>query len=655
MSIKEKIKLEPTVAILTHFKSEDYSVPIMLSELIDNSISSWEKLDESTRSNLKIKIIFISDCDDSSAIISQKSEIIIQDNAAGMTYEEIRKAAPLYSTENKGKEDLNQYGIGLKSAIGWFGEDAFIYSKTKDDHMINYLEFRTSDKSAYELFAPMAAELDIKNKEDNKDFVSIYYKKKDIFIAPEKSGTTIVIKNINDDISKFSYLCDDDDKRNALFAFLGWKYKYYIKQKGLELYFFDEKHENGASISSKSILYKIGNFEIKPWKLSDFKEDIKNRYKKNNSAESENIANAEIAMKFKEFTNDIEAIEKDESSSSILKEVCRLILDDKPVVINEPIKLSNSPEEKKLTYGIISSSTIKYTIGLNDNKTERYAQFKSKYGYDKLQGVSTYHHDRGIDIGPWINKDYWKKKQPQTISFAENRKTIDGESTPIRLYGEIHLNDFSTEINKTVLLWNDSRSDLTNRLKEIWENTFKKILAKIIKVEKICDDNDNPKKLNSSSIDKINENISQKMQMGKEDTIVEYTNRNGVNTWKYISKYKDKRYIFVLTEEKNKSNKPFICKLVNEDNESIKYSISYDFFHSIWSPININATSFDSRIVAHPIIVTLALAQWIINDKQNNSPNFLIVNKKNRKDIDLFDIIDEIVKDWREFNDNEWL
>ncbi|MEG1009447.1 MAG: hypothetical protein RSE41_09675 [Clostridia bacterium] len=103
-----------------------------------------------------------------------------------------------------------------------------------------------------------------------------------------------------------------------------------------------------------------------------------------------------------------------------------------------------------------------------------------------------------------------------------------------------------------------------------------------------------------------------------------------------------------MTEEKNKSKKPFICKLVSEDETTIKYTISYDFSHTIWSPININSStpSSDSRIVAHPIIVSLALAQWIINDKQNNASNFTnLINKKNRKDIDLFDIIDEIVKD----------
>ncbi|MEG1010103.1 MAG: hypothetical protein RSD40_06055 [Bacilli bacterium] len=79
--------------------------------------------------------------------------------------------------------------------------------------MINYLEFHTSDKSANELFEPSSAKLDINNREDDNDFVSIYYNKKNIFISSKidasstfKSGTTVVIKKIYDDTSKFDYL-----------------------------------------------------------------------------------------------------------------------------------------------------------------------------------------------------------------------------------------------------------------------------------------------------------------------------------------------------------------------------------------------------------------------------------------------------------------
>ncbi|MEG1009444.1 MAG: hypothetical protein RSE41_09690, partial [Clostridia bacterium] len=77
--------------------------------------------------------------------------------------------------------------------------------KTKDDHMINYLEFRTSDKNKNEPYAPLSARLDIDNSEDDNDFVSRYYKKK-ILISSAKFGTTIVMKKINDDTTKFDYL-----------------------------------------------------------------------------------------------------------------------------------------------------------------------------------------------------------------------------------------------------------------------------------------------------------------------------------------------------------------------------------------------------------------------------------------------------------------
>ncbi|MEG1009445.1 MAG: hypothetical protein RSE41_09685 [Clostridia bacterium] len=100
---------------------------------------------------------------------------------------------------------------------------------------------------------------------------------------------------------------------------------------------------------------------------------------------------------FDEFLNDIKAMEEDNLSSSKVKEVCRLILDDKYVVICDEIILNDAKYELK--YGIISSNSFKYTIGSNKEQIGKY-NIKTKYGFGNLQGVSTYHHNRGIDIGP---------------------------------------------------------------------------------------------------------------------------------------------------------------------------------------------------------------------------------------------------------------
>lgn len=197
-----QIKIKSTKTMLTHFKSEDYSIPLMLSEFIDNSISSWEKIIEN-KNRLRIEIIFresyISDS-------QRDKKIIIKDNAAGMDFSEIQKAAQFYDSEGKGEDDLNQHGIGLKSALGWLGEDMTVFSKTKDDNIyFNSLTLDTTNFNVNDEWYATAKQVGINDLSKN--------------ILLGESGTTIIIDKIYDD-DKFAYI-KNEEERNALFIFLG--------------------------------------------------------------------------------------------------------------------------------------------------------------------------------------------------------------------------------------------------------------------------------------------------------------------------------------------------------------------------------------------------------------------------------------------------
>lgn len=48
-----------------------------------------------------------------------------------MTYEELKQASKMYDVDDKGINDLNQHGIGMKSACFWLGKDVSVHTRRK--------------------------------------------------------------------------------------------------------------------------------------------------------------------------------------------------------------------------------------------------------------------------------------------------------------------------------------------------------------------------------------------------------------------------------------------------------------------------------------------------------------------------------------------
>lgn len=615
-----QIKIKSTKTMLTHFKSEDYSIPLMLSEFIDNSISSWEKIIEN-KNWLRIEIIFresyISDS-------QRDKKIIIKDNAAGMDFSEIQKAAQFYDSEGKGEDDLNQHGIGLKSALGWLGEDMTVFSKTKDDNIyFNSLTLDTTNFNVNDEWYATAKQVEINDLSKN--------------ILLGESGTTIIIDKIYDD-DKFAYI-KNEEERNALFIFLGWKYKYYIRD-GLIINLSFELNDKDMKNQNK---YTVGDFEIKPWHFFDFKAYISKKVIASMKGQDFNVQKEEIADEFQEeiihnFSNNIEKIMNQSNPNSLKHNICNHILNEKPLLFKTTIEING--ENFEIDLGIISSDSLKYSIANNSKYANEYCDIKKKYSFDALQGVSTFHHCRGIEIGPSINKTYWNKKMPETISFASNRKSIDGESTPIRLYGEIHLTNFRTEINKAKLIWGENAlNNFKQSLHEIWQDSFAEILKEIVEAENKSKSNEKVK-LKTKTIEKTINDSAKKMFFGTKDSIGRHECIEGKHNWVYKTFYNDHEYAFSLIEDKL-DNKPFKCNQVDE----YEYKIIYDFSHSIWYPINLDYAN--ARTLVHPIIVTLALAQWIIDQTHQLKPTLIFGKKLTR--IDIFSIIDDLVKNWKPY------
>ncbi|MDE5617815.1 MAG: ATP-binding protein [Ureaplasma sp.] len=240
-----------------------------LSELIDNSISSFiqnRSCDDNVL-NINIKSIYNYD---------GKRQIIVIDNAFGMNKEELKNAMVVSKdVEIKENSSFNQYGIGLKDSIFWIGDDAKIITK-KHNHTYK-LTFNPIDKnlrkgSDYFLY-------DI-NEIDNDPDIELH-------------GTKIIIdcwkgKNTRYFSKKELNIFKEVDE------FLGKKYKNYINgidgwKLSLRLNYIDrQNNKNGYThheITAKnfnSSPLTINTYCPKNKNLDDYINDIKNKIDINN-------------------------------------------------------------------------------------------------------------------------------------------------------------------------------------------------------------------------------------------------------------------------------------------------------------------------------------------------------------------------------------
>lgn len=93
-------------------KTESSKAYFMIAELIDNSIGSWN--DNGNKGELEIEITF----DDT------LNRITVVDTAYGMNEHELSESMTL--NKEKAGDTLNMFGVGMKNAAFWFGEDLIV-------------------------------------------------------------------------------------------------------------------------------------------------------------------------------------------------------------------------------------------------------------------------------------------------------------------------------------------------------------------------------------------------------------------------------------------------------------------------------------------------------------------------------------------------
>ena len=117
-NLNERIMLTPYKTL--EAKKNNYSKPyLMIAELVDNCIDSWNKNDTTEKLSIEVRMDFF------------KRKIVIEDNAFGMSKMELLNSVE-FNKEKQGNV-IGMFGVGLKNASFWFGQDMKITSNNGEE------------------------------------------------------------------------------------------------------------------------------------------------------------------------------------------------------------------------------------------------------------------------------------------------------------------------------------------------------------------------------------------------------------------------------------------------------------------------------------------------------------------------------------------
>ena len=108
--------------VLDAYEGHSYKIWAAISELVDNSIDSYQrnfkKLKKSGRKKFLIEI----------KLDNKKKTLMVHDNAYGMSKTDLSRALTI-AKKNKWGKGIGKYGLGLKTSTSWFGKKWTVTTK----------------------------------------------------------------------------------------------------------------------------------------------------------------------------------------------------------------------------------------------------------------------------------------------------------------------------------------------------------------------------------------------------------------------------------------------------------------------------------------------------------------------------------------------
>ena len=180
MSKELSFSIPPDRSLIGKLGARSRAFPMVVTELVDNSLDSWMCLPKAKQKKLKIEII----ADGKNA---KSPYFVIKDNAGGMTEDELGKAMRVGFSDKSGKNKfLGHFGFGLKSACMYIGSEFEIFTCSHEKPgIVLRLEFNRKDFELQTGTEWKAKGSQMSNNEAAR--LEVYF--------PDGHGTEIRIKN----------------------------------------------------------------------------------------------------------------------------------------------------------------------------------------------------------------------------------------------------------------------------------------------------------------------------------------------------------------------------------------------------------------------------------------------------------------------------
>lgn len=551
------------------FSSQTSTLLHAVSEFVDNSISSYLRVNNNDIKGLNIYIGISNQYYENNKIIQC---LKVCDNAGGMSEEELYQAIIPNNTNNKKDTRLNQYGVGMKLASFWLGQQLTIKTRNKKNNQFN-LDIDIMKHNLQDI-----ATVEITHGIDEQDEQTKWFT-----YGKYDTGTVITVNKIRDKPNRII----KESEVEELAKGLGWRYFSLLKPKEFEI----EINFH----SDRGYVRKVVNpFKINPFILRDSANALHSdrKYKFDIDEYREKII---CASKDAYKTHKIE-IDKITGSKNFIEE----LENDRPLIFEYETEV----ESKKVIvkWGVIA-----------EEKTKLNYPFKLK----ELEGITLLHGGRAIMHGPnYFNKTNDKgETRIGTYSFLKDEGS-GGENRYRWLFGTIDLTDVEEpERNKTTFLWGRSgKNDLDNIVKNI-RSSMIDILNEIGNI---------PNKIKKPiyrGSEKTNDKVMQCINstLGEHFEIKPYDSSG--NRWygkiHNIKFNNQSSFDFEIENVSDDINKPFDAVFDNKAGIT-KISLNIDFY--LWKDFIYRNDDVGIRFkgLIYPLVVALAICQVIFDNNMED-------------------------------------
>lgn len=193
---------------------------------------------------------------------SKLQTLWIKDNACGIKHDRLIECMEMNKTltreKRRNKDSMNVYGVGMKNASFFLGNNTIIYSKTRDENFVSIGDYN----------APFDQK-DARMKDDVLMTVQKSYNENYLYEL-KQSGTIIKVQNVD---SKYfnKFVNSQNNSLNNIIKTLGMKYFNYIKYGILKINFKTPNGEKGV-IANSMIEYDENNEKdaINPFVIEKF-------------------------------------------------------------------------------------------------------------------------------------------------------------------------------------------------------------------------------------------------------------------------------------------------------------------------------------------------------------------------------------------------